>query len=177
VTAPASKVAPEQAAVPVAIRVANRTAFLSPASGGNVPMAADAPSSVAPVKSSRPAAKDSHKASSSSKALSPRERGKPTAESAKLLTASASAADAPAAIDQCNGFDNVGGQAVACDVTIVNNLNQATGVASSKVQVRECHGAANAALPCTTSTTPYSHLTTHVTQCDGSGNGGGGTFT
>jgi hypothetical protein len=66
----------------------------------------------------------------------------------------AKAAIAPAVVDQCNGTDNVGGQAVACDVTVTNNLDLGTGVTSSTVTVKECHGAANAALPCTSSTTP-----------------------
>ncbi|MCA1683874.1 MAG: hypothetical protein LC708_01910, partial [Actinobacteria bacterium] len=95
---------------------------------------------------------------------------------AELVTAATAPAPG-AAVSQCNGTDNVGGQAVACDVTITNNLDVATGVDSSVVTIRECHGAANAALPCTTSTTPSDQLTTSVTQCDGSGNGGGGTVT
>jgi hypothetical protein len=80
-----------------------------------------------------------------------------------------------AAINQCNGTDNVGGEAVACTVTVTNNLVLATGTTSSKVTVRECHGAANAPPTCTTTTTPSTQLTTAVTQCNGSGNGGGGT--
>ncbi len=84
------------------------------------------------------------------------------------------AASAPA-VNQCNGTDNVGGEAVACNVTVANNLNQATGLASSTLTVRECHGAANAPPTCTTSTTSSSQLTTSVTQCNGSGSGGGGT--
>ena len=82
---------------------------------------------------------------------------------------------APVAINQCNGTDNVGGQAVACNVTVTNNLNLATNVASSTVEVKECHGAANAALPCTTTITPSDQLVTSVDQCNGSGSGGGGT--
>ena len=89
----------------------------------------------------------------------------------------AAAVIAPPAAGQCNGTDNVGGQAVACDVTITNNLDVATGVTSSTVTVDECHGAANAALPCTTTTTPSDQLVTSVDQCNGSGNGGGGTVT
>jgi hypothetical protein len=87
------------------------------------------------------------------------------------------AASTPAAVNQCNGTDNVGGQAVACDVTITNNLNLVTGTSGSTVLVKECHGAANAGLTCTTSTTPSVQLTTSVVQCDGSGSGGGGTVT
>ena len=78
-------------------------------------------------------------------------------------------------INQCNGTDNVGGQAVACDVIVTNNLDLATGTTSSTVTVKECHGAAGAEFPCTTSTTPSDQLTTSVDQCNGSGSGGGGT--
>ncbi len=81
------------------------------------------------------------------------------------------------AINQCNGSDNVGGLAVTCSVTVVNNLNFTTGRVSSVVTVQECHGAARAALPCTTTITPSNQLTTTVTQCNGSGSGGGGTVT
>ena len=35
------------------------------------------------------------------------------------------------AVNQCNGTDNVGGQAVACNVTITNNLDLATNVGTS----------------------------------------------
>lgn len=87
----------------------------------------------------------------------------------------ARAAGAVASVNQCNGTDNVGGLAVACDVTIANHLNLATGTTSSVVTVKECHGAANTVLTCTNSTTPSTSLTTSVTQCNGSGSGGGGT--
>ncbi len=84
------------------------------------------------------------------------------------------AAVAAPAINQCNGTDNAGGQGVTCTVTVINNLNVATGAASSTVTVNECHGAANAPLTCTPTTTSFTSLVTSVTQCDGSGNGGGG---
>ena len=71
----------------------------------------------------------------------------------------------------------MGGAAVACDVTVANHLKVPTGVGSSTVTVRACHGAAHAALTCTTSTTPSDQLTTAVTQCNGSYNGGGATVT
>ena len=89
-----------------------------------------------------------------------------------------SAQAAPASsINQCNGTDNVGGQAVECTVTVTNNLDLATGTSSSTVTVRECHGAAHAPPTCTIDTTSNTALTTSVTQCDGSGSGGGGTVT
>jgi hypothetical protein len=81
------------------------------------------------------------------------------------------------AVNQCNGTDNVGGEAVACDVSVVNNLNVATGLASSVLTVTECHGAAGAPPTCTITTTPSPQLTTSITQCNGSGNGAGGTVT
>jgi len=79
------------------------------------------------------------------------------------------------AINQCNGTDNVGGEAVACSVVVTNNLNLTTGVTSSTVTITECHGAAHAPPTCTRSTTSSAQLVTSVTQCDGSGSGGGGT--
>jgi hypothetical protein len=51
------------------------------------------------------------------------------------------AADPPEA-NQCNGIDNQGGQAVECHVTVVNNLDQATGVTSSVVSLIVCRDAA-----------------------------------
>src|SRR5580658_4204359 len=92
------------------------------------------------------------------------------------LNSIASGASAPS-VNQCNGTDNVGGEAVACRVTVTNNLNMATGVTSSALTVQECHGAAHAPPTCITSTTPSSVLVSSVTQCDGSGSGGGGTVT
>jgi hypothetical protein len=89
-----------------------------------------------------------------------------------------SAAAAPfRSVNQCNGTDNVGGQAVACAVTVTNNLNRATGATSSSVKTVECHGAAGAAPTCVTVTTVSPTLTASVIQCDGSGSGGGGTVT
>ena len=78
--------------------------------------------------------------------------------------------------NQCNDVDNTGGLAVECDVTVTNNLDQATGVMSSVVVVRECHGVAGADPTCTTTTIPNVDLVTSVTQCNGSTNGGGATL-
>ena len=99
----------------------------------------------------------------------------PAAALAPTPDAALAPGGAPVAVSQCNGTDNVGGRAVACDVTVTNNLNLATNVTSSTVEVKECHGAANAALPCTTTITPSDQLVTSVDQCNGSGSGGGGT--
>jgi hypothetical protein len=97
---------------------------------------------------------------------------KPAALTAPLAAA---APNPPGTVSQCNGTDNVGGEAVACEVTITNELNMATGETSSVVEVEECHGAANTVLTCVHSVTPSDELTTSVDQCNGSGSGGGGT--
>ena len=81
------------------------------------------------------------------------------------------AASAP--VNQCNGTDNVGGESVECAVTVVNNLDQATGVTSSTLTIKECHGAANTVPTCITKTTTSTDLILSVDQCNGSGNGGG----
>ena len=81
------------------------------------------------------------------------------------------------AINQCNGVDNVGGQAISCTVTVTNNLNLATGDASTSVTGTSCSGAANAGLTCIPWSAPSNQLTSSVTQCNGSGSGGGGTVT
>jgi hypothetical protein len=87
----------------------------------------------------------------------------------------ATVAETTNSIDQCNGTDNVGGQGLNCEVTVTNNLNLDTGATTSTVTVKECHGAANTAGACTNTTTEDNTLTTSITQCDGSGKGGGGT--
>jgi hypothetical protein len=80
--------------------------------------------------------------------------------------------------NQCNNGDNGPGQAVACDIQVTNNLNLGTGATSSEVTVTECHGITGTVLPCaTTKTSLPGQLITVVTQCDNSGNGGGGTVT
>ena len=92
-----------------------------------------------------------------------------------IFVASSLTATAQTALTQCNGTDNVGGQAVECHYTVTNNLNGS--VLSSTVTVVECHGAANApaTLVCNPSTTTSAALVTVIDQCNGSGNGGGGT--
>ena len=93
----------------------------------------------------------------------------------------ASAAAAPVA--QCNNdtASNVGGQGIACIVTIDNYVT-GTGVIAatppSTVTVTRCVGAAGpiaaGAGTCTTTTTTSAEPVTLVQQCNGSGNGGGG---
>ena len=84
------------------------------------------------------------------------------------------AAFADQAIAQCDGLDNTGGLEIKCDVTVTNNLNVATGVASSVVTVTACQGAADALSSCVGPvTTSYNTLTTSVNQCNDSENGAG----
>lgn len=98
-----------------------------------------------------------------------------------LLTMSFVFASSPANADillnQCNGVDNVGGEALECTYTVTNNI--ADGVTSSTTTLTSCHGAANdpSTMVCTTSTTDSVELVTSITQCNGSGNGGGGQVT
>lgn len=96
---------------------------------------------------------------------------------AKSGGSATSAIVAPPIVNQCNGTDNAGGQAVACTVSVTNFLDISSGQASSVVTVNECHGAANAPLTCVTSTTVSNQVVQSVTQCNGSGSGGGGTVT
>ena len=85
-----------------------------------------------------------------------------------------SPASAAPAITQCNAIGEGGGQGIACDVTVTNNLDVATGVASSTVTLKECSGAAGPALTCKTPmTTSYDFLVTSVDQCNFAANGGG----
>src|SRR5688500_15495726 len=86
-------------------------------------------------------------------------------------------AQAQTALSQCNGTDNVGGQAVECHYSVTNNVDGSD--TSSTTTLTECHGAANdpPTLVCTPLTTTSTDLVTSVDQCNGSGNGGGGTVT
>ncbi|TFD26850.1 hypothetical protein [Cryobacterium cryoconiti] len=87
----------------------------------------------------------------------------------------ASAAPSSPDVNQCNGTDNVGGQAVVCDITITNNYDLDANTTSSTVTTRECHGFAGAppSITCETLTESYPQLTLTATQCNGSGNNGG----
>ncbi|MGK2853832.1 MAG: hypothetical protein ACSLE3_06945 [Microbacteriaceae bacterium] len=85
------------------------------------------------------------------------------------------AAFAAQTVNQCNDVDNTGGLGLTCDVTVTNNLNLATGVESSTVTIKECHGVANT-VPSSCvgpTTTSYNTLTTSVNQCNYAANGGG----
>ena len=95
-----------------------------------------------------------------------------------LANPMAANAAAPITVDQCSSSvpDNIGGRGVTCDVTVTNNLDQATGVTSSVTEVSVCTGAANSPLTCTTSTNTSVELVNNVSQCNYNGNGGGGAI-
>ena len=85
-----------------------------------------------------------------------------------------SPASAAPAIDQCSGIAEGGGQGIACDVTVINTLDVATGVASSTVTLKVCSGAAGPNVTCDTpTTTTEDFLVTSVGQCNSAANGGG----
>jgi hypothetical protein len=88
-----------------------------------------------------------------------------------------SAQAATSSVNQCNGIATTAGLEVTCDANVVNHLNLATGAKSSTVTLTVCQGAANATPTCATpTTTSYTGLTTSVTQCNGSVEGGGGVI-
>ena len=74
-----------------------------------------------------------------------------------------SAANVP--VTQCNGINDTPGLTTTCDVVIVNNLTNNPGTTGSVVTL-------NGGTPTTSS-----DLVTSGTQCNNSGNGGGGTLT
>lgn len=96
---------------------------------------------------------------------------------ALTFAAPASSASAAEAIAQCNSIGDGGGSGITCDVTVVNNLDVTTGVASSTVTTKQCNGAANTEVVCTTATASYDSLVTSVNQCNYSVNGGGASAT
>ncbi|MEO8541264.1 MAG: hypothetical protein ABI577_16100, partial [bacterium] len=75
---------------------------------------------------------------------------------------------------------NVGGQQVACTIAIVNYIDVDGGLASSPnstITMTRCVGASGpvSTLTCTTEVTVLTAPVTSVSQCNASGNGGGGT--
>ena len=91
-----------------------------------------------------------------------------------------SSASAATAIEQCSNIGDGGGKGIICDVTVINNLDVATGVASSTVTLKACFGDANTAetapsVTCTTETKSYGSLVASVNQCNSAVNGGGGS--
>jgi len=95
---------------------------------------------------------------------------------AALAGAGGAAASTIATTTTCsNGVDYTPGLGLICEVTVLNRITGSGGTA--KVTVRECHGAAgDPEAACTTKTTNLPRLVTHVTQCNDSTNGGGGTL-
>lgn len=92
------------------------------------------------------------------------------------LSDSASAAGAPVQIGQCNNVTNIAGQRITCTVSVNNYYDVATAGASSVVVLTVCHDATGV-IPGTCVTTPQGSATglvSSVTQCNDSGNGGGG---
>ena len=102
------------------------------------------------------------------------------AVSGLTFTPLGSSASAAEAIAQCNSIENTPGRGIICDVTVINNLDATTGVASSTVTLKACLGPANTAetdpaMICTSTTTSYGSLVTSVNQCNSAANGGGGS--
>ena len=78
---------------------------------------------------------------------------------------------------QCDSLFNTPGLGLDCTVTVVNNLDLATGVTSSTTTYTRCSGAANTALSCEGPTTVSSTaLVTSVSQCNSSLDGGGASM-
>lgn len=70
---------------------------------------------------------------------------------------------APVGLAQCNGVSNVGGLTVQCSVSVVNTLTDDPGTTGSVVSINGGPGVASG------------DIVTSVDQCNGSGNGGGGS--
>src|SRR6478752_3587427 len=91
------------------------------------------------------------------------------------LAGGALAATAASTTTCSNGVDDTPGLGLICEVTIVNRITGSSG--TSKVTIRECHGAAgDPTAACTVKTTNLTTLVTKVTQCNDATNGGGGTL-
>lgn len=84
----------------------------------------------------------------------------------------ASAAPVPGTVNQCNYIQDGGGNEIACDVTITNYIDLATGLSRSDIVVRTCVGAVGELL-CTSTPVSFPTATTVVDQCNNSANGGG----
>ena len=84
--------------------------------------------------------------------------------------------DVVTVVDQCNGSANGGGGTLLCSVTVVNNIAISGGIAPAGATVNQCNanqpdGLGTAPNPYTPSPATTSGAT--ITQCNGSGNGGG----
>lgn len=83
---------------------------------------------------------------------------------------------ATVAIDQCN-FDETGAaREIRCDVTVVNNIDIATGITSSTVTTTVCTGAPGEA-ECVTTPSSTTDIVGSVNQCNNSANAGGSIVT
>ena len=76
-------------------------------------------------------------------------------------------------ISQCNSSDNDAAHAISCTVKVTNNIGVNTSGAQrvSPASVHQCVGSAAGGVP---DCQPASTTGTTLTQCNGSGNGGGG---
>jgi hypothetical protein len=84
---------------------------------------------------------------------------------------------ATVAINQCN-FDETGAaREIRCDVTVVNNLDVATGITSSTVTTTVCAGPPGEALCVTTPGALTVDIVGSVNQCNNSVNAGGSIVT
>jgi hypothetical protein len=81
------------------------------------------------------------------------------------------------AVHQCNGSDNVGGSTTICNVNIVNNISVIAPVAPTAITVSQCIGSGGGGGTDMTGCVPSSQGSPTVTQCNGSGDGGGGKMT
>ena len=88
----------------------------------------------------------------------------------------ASAAPVPGTVNQCNYIQDGGGNEIACDVTVTNYIDLATGLSRSDIVVRTCEGAVGELL-CTITPVSFPTATTVVDQCNNSANGGGAIAT
>ena len=77
----------------------------------------------------------------------------------------------------CDSVFNTPGLGMDCTVTVVNNLDLATGITSSSTTYTRCSGDANTALTCEGPTTVSStELVTSISQCNSSLDGGGASM-
>ena len=88
----------------------------------------------------------------------------------------ASAAPVPGTVNQCNYIQDGGGNEIACDVTVTNYIDLATGLSRSDIVVRTREGAVGELL-CTITPVSFPTATTVVDQCNNSANGGGAIAT
>lgn len=84
---------------------------------------------------------------------------------------------ATTAVNQCNGDETGAAREIRCDVTVVNNLDVATGATSSTVTTVTCAGAPGEAVCVTTPGSPSADIVGSVDQCNGSANAGGSIVT